>query len=228
MRRTKAQAQETRESLLRAALDTFALRGVTRTSLHEIARAAGVTRGAFYWHFKNKEDLFDALFQHIFDDVCQPLDEDIRTGAPDMLETLRHALVKLYERQLHNDLHRKFSRILHLQCEHTEDNAAILAVMDRYLQVWRSQVSAALTLCVQQGTLPADLDIAAATLHLKSQLFGLTHLWLLQPEVIDLSQAAPRTVDAVLHTLQHAPSLRTRAQGHAGQVPRAQRILHPG
>ena len=48
MRRTKEDAQQTRESLLDAAECLFAERGVSRTSLQDIAKAAGVTRGAVY------------------------------------------------------------------------------------------------------------------------------------------------------------------------------------
>ena len=39
----------------------FRERGVTRTSLAEVATAAGMTRGAVYWHFKDKADLFRAM-----------------------------------------------------------------------------------------------------------------------------------------------------------------------
>ena len=62
MRKTKEEAQQTRSNLLNAALNVFYERGVAQASLDEIAKAAGVTRGALYWHFKNKEDLFEALF----------------------------------------------------------------------------------------------------------------------------------------------------------------------
>ena len=69
MRRTKTEALKTKEYLMLAALDTFYQKGIARTSLNEISQAAGVTRGALYWHFKNKEDLFDTLFQRICDDI---------------------------------------------------------------------------------------------------------------------------------------------------------------
>nr|ADO32809.1 truncated multiple transferable resistance repressor [Neisseria gonorrhoeae] len=62
MRKTKTEALKTKEHLMLAALETFYRKGIARTSLNEIAQTAGVTRGALYWHFKNKEDLFDALF----------------------------------------------------------------------------------------------------------------------------------------------------------------------
>ena len=58
MRKTKEEAQQTRSNLLNAALNVFYERGVSKASLDEIAKTAGVTRGALYWHFKNKEDLF--------------------------------------------------------------------------------------------------------------------------------------------------------------------------
>ena len=60
-RKTKLEALETRERLLDAGETVFRHRGVTRTSLAEIAAAAGVTRGAVYWHFKDKAALFHAM-----------------------------------------------------------------------------------------------------------------------------------------------------------------------
>ena len=62
MRKTKLEAEKTRQHLLDAALEVFWRKGVTSASLQEIAEEAGVTRGALYWHFANKEALFEALF----------------------------------------------------------------------------------------------------------------------------------------------------------------------
>lgn len=61
-RKTKEQAQETRLQILEAAVVEFSARGVSATSLTDIANAAGVTRGAIYWHFKNKVDLFNEVW----------------------------------------------------------------------------------------------------------------------------------------------------------------------
>ena len=64
-RRTKAEAEETRQRILDAAERLFFVDGVSRTSLELIANAAGVTRGAIYWHFKNKVELFEALHERV-------------------------------------------------------------------------------------------------------------------------------------------------------------------
>ena len=72
-RRTKEDALATREALLDAAELVFEQRGVSRTSLSDIAKAAGVTRGAVYWHFKDKADLFNAMMER----VTLPLETDL-------------------------------------------------------------------------------------------------------------------------------------------------------
>ena len=65
VRRTKEEALETRDRILDTAEQVFSERGVARTSLADIADAAGVTRGAIYWHFKNKGDLFSAMLDRV-------------------------------------------------------------------------------------------------------------------------------------------------------------------
>ena len=72
-RRTKADAQTTRNNLLDAAEQLFQSRGVSHTSLNDIATAAGTTRGAIYWHFKDKADLFNAMMER----VTLPLEQSL-------------------------------------------------------------------------------------------------------------------------------------------------------
>jgi TetR/AcrR family acrAB operon transcriptional repressor len=62
MRRTKAEAEETRASIIVAAERVFYEKGVANSTLDEIAAAAGVTRGAIYWHFESKSALFLELY----------------------------------------------------------------------------------------------------------------------------------------------------------------------
>ncbi len=59
--------RQTREHLLAAAAQVFAERGFYGASLDEVAAVAGFTKGAVYSNFKNKEDLFLALFKANFD-----------------------------------------------------------------------------------------------------------------------------------------------------------------
>ena len=65
MRRTKEEAENTRTAILTAAELLFFAKGVSHTSLEQIARHAGVTRGAVYWHFKNKAHLFHEMLNQV-------------------------------------------------------------------------------------------------------------------------------------------------------------------
>ncbi|NDV28041.1 TetR family transcriptional regulator [Desulfovibrio sp. JC010] len=65
-RKTKEEAEKTRQALLASAFKVFNEKGYAKTTLQDIATDAGVTRGAVYWHFKNKTDLFEKLFDYAF------------------------------------------------------------------------------------------------------------------------------------------------------------------
>jgi TetR/AcrR family acrAB operon transcriptional repressor len=73
------QSAATREEIINACLRLFAYRGFHITSIAEIARHAGITKGAIYWHFDNKEALFAAILEKIKYDwqriVRQQVDE---------------------------------------------------------------------------------------------------------------------------------------------------------
>ncbi|SMF57853.1 transcriptional regulator, TetR family [Alteromonadaceae bacterium Bs31] len=63
-RRTKEDTEKTYHALLDAATAIFIEQGVSNTTLNEIAKAAGMTRGAVYWHFENKDAVIKALWEH--------------------------------------------------------------------------------------------------------------------------------------------------------------------
>ena len=96
-RKTKEEARETRAAIQKAALALFATRGISETTLSDVARTAGVTRGAIYWHFENKE----ALLRSLRDETCLPYEQIALAGEkedePDPLGRLRDMLRALIE-----------------------------------------------------------------------------------------------------------------------------------
>ena len=76
-RKTKAEAAETRQQIILAAIDAFYENGVSKTSLDEIARRASVTRGAVYWHFSNKLCIFEALYDELHESLTDSILADL-------------------------------------------------------------------------------------------------------------------------------------------------------
>jgi TetR/AcrR family acrAB operon transcriptional repressor len=63
LKRTKEEAEQTKKNLINIALREMVQTGWESITLEGIAAKAGVTRGAIYWHFNNKEDLLDSLIK---------------------------------------------------------------------------------------------------------------------------------------------------------------------
>ncbi len=125
-RRTKQEADETREALLDAAERVFLERGVARASLDEVARAAGCTRGAVHWHFGDKLGLFLALDERLLlyqDEACQMLDSDEAcTSLTQMFQWIGDAMERL-----ENDPHRRrLLTVMLLRCEYVQEMAPAL------------------------------------------------------------------------------------------------------
>lgn len=125
-RRTKAEAEKTRLALLDAAELIFYKKGVSNTSLQEIAEAAGVTRGAVYWHFKDKIEILEAMFHRVIFPQEQILEQltsvNPKTLLADFCVSCKDAMKKITQ-----DSHdRRVLTILMLRCEYTDEMALIL------------------------------------------------------------------------------------------------------
>jgi AcrR family transcriptional regulator len=79
----------TQAKLLAAARTLFAQRGYAGVGTEEIVRAAGVTRGALYHQFKDKEQLFEAVFEHVEAETTQRIAAEALSGATDPVQALR-------------------------------------------------------------------------------------------------------------------------------------------
>ena len=117
MRRTKKEALQTTESLLDAALDVFLDKGYSATTLQDIAEHAGVTRGALYWHFKGKEDVYRGLFERV-----HQMDMDLFDEVNDLdlipFEKLRALVRSLIENVYLNRQYEKYVELSIMRIEY--------------------------------------------------------------------------------------------------------------
>ena len=65
------QDKETRSKLLQSAREEFMEKGYMKASLRNICRNAGVTTGALYFFFKDKEDLYESLIKETVNGIYQ-------------------------------------------------------------------------------------------------------------------------------------------------------------
>lgn len=191
-RRTKEEAQETRSHLLDTAARVFREKGVSRTSLAEIAQQAGVTRGAIYWHFENKAALFTALC----DRATLPLEALLANMAdpdqPDPLGLLRRANAQALAMVEQDADCRQVFEILTLKCEYVDELAPSVQRRQECRQGVREVFRQVLENARRRGQVRADLDCGLAASALLAYIDGLIHDWSLEPGAYSLAaQAEP-------------------------------------
>ncbi len=110
MRRTKRDAHETYRMILEAAFDAFSEKPYSQVSIAEIAERVGMTKGAVYWHFKNKNDLFIKLAEHLHAEnagMFAPHDARI-----DTLDDLKRYYKLFVQNPRSQEMHVKVRRII--------------------------------------------------------------------------------------------------------------------
>lgn len=189
-RKTKAEAEVTREQIIDAAEQLFFQHGVSRTTLEKIASAAGVTRGAIYWHFENKAALFSAMLERIRLPFQQKLGELDNQPQGDPLVQLRQFLIHALELIVSCERHFRVLSIVFLRCEYIEELNPAVAQQEQLDQTANAVISRALLRAKAAGLLQTHVepDLTAGAIH--AYFVGLIRKCLLQPNSCDLAKAA--------------------------------------
>jgi TetR/AcrR family acrAB operon transcriptional repressor len=207
-RKTKVEALITREQLLDAAERVFREHGVTRTSLAEVAAAAGVTRGAVYWHFKDKADLFEAMCER----ATLPLDALLADAAfapcADPLAALRELSIAVLNTLASDPRAQVVFEVIFHKTELTGELAAVAGERERERCQCLENVERLLQHAVAVGQLPGDTDTELSARFLHACVAGLMREWVLDKTVYDLAERAPAFVDAMMAGLVASPPRR--------------------
>ena len=201
MRRTKEEAAVTRATLLKTALSVFSAKGYAAATLDDVAKAAKVTRGAIYWHFKSKADLYNTLVQEFSARGAAVVQQAVAEGGT-LIEILRRVFVR--------------------QCALIEEDKEARAVMELALfktglepelQPGRKKqleastalvtgLSDAMRQGIAQGMLRNDLDPADMARAFLAFENGAIQMWLVSPKSFSLKASAGSFADILISGLQ--------------------------
>lgn len=199
---------ETRDRILDAAEDVFNECGYSSTTLNEIAEAAGVTRGAIYWHFKNKEDLFQAMCLRIRVPMDALIEGIVEKDAKDPIAQLSRTHETIMLEVINNPHYRKVLNILFHKCEFTRETDQIVIQQKEWHTYSRNIVRTILVNAQKKEQLPADLDIELACNLLGFMFRGLLADWLFMPDSFDLIENARKVNDAVFELMRSSVHLK--------------------
>jgi TetR/AcrR family acrAB operon transcriptional repressor len=201
MRRTKEEAAITREQLLKKALTAFSKKGYAATTLEDIAREAEVTRGAIYWHFGGKAELYNTLVREYADRGNMIMQQAVSEGGT-LLDILRRVFVRQLE-VIENDLEMRELMELYLfktglvpeleegRQQQIEAGAGLIDML-----------AGIMSQGMEQGLLRPDVDpkeMACAYLAFQN---GLINLWLTAPAQFSLKASAETFADILMTGIQ--------------------------
>ncbi|EPN1636521.1 acrEF/envCD operon transcriptional regulator [Cronobacter sakazakii] len=179
---------------------TFAERGVAHTTLTEIAQAAQVTRGAVYWHFASKAELFNEIWQQQL-----PVREIIRPNIPeeawrDPLRLLRETFIAVLQYIASSPRQRALLQVLYRKCEFDEEMMPESEIRER-IGFSRHYIGEILRRGIADKQIAGSLDVDIMLTILHGCLSGILKSWLFQPDACDLFRQAPALVDNILRML---------------------------
>ena len=164
-RKTKEDAEQTREDILHSALDLFCAKGYSKTTIDDIAKNINLTKGAVYWHFRNKVDILEAIIQAIFNSS----QEEALKAVPvvDSLETLKKHFLFHANLIKNKECLRKFLFFVIFQMEWSETiYSKIKKTLDTINEFPLKLVKDTLTFLQKNGDISAEENI-----NIQSEIF---------------------------------------------------------
>lgn len=198
VRRTKQEASATRSLILDTAERVFETHGVAGASLQQIAQAAGLTRGAIYWHFEDKAALFHAMM----DRVHLPLEESLQglreAGAGEPLKHIRAMLVRALREVACNAQTQRVFGIAALKVEYAGEMGSLRERHISGRDACVADVERDLRQARRSGQIGKRTPPRSAAIGLHSLIDGLIHNWVLAPQGFDLVKVGTHALDAYL------------------------------
>jgi TetR/AcrR family acrAB operon transcriptional repressor len=175
-------SNHTRDKILLAALTIFSRRGYSEASMDEIAREAGITKGALYWHFQDKQALYEAVVDLVLKRQMEAISKPLAglSSLEEKVEAVVRATIDFY--RSNQQVVEFYSNMLF--------EGKLLTQMDlkKTMTEMYSSYRRELAGLLRESDLPEGLTPEIAAALLVSCLDGIFIQWALDPEAVDLDR----------------------------------------
>jgi AcrR family transcriptional regulator len=195
-RKTKEDAAETRESILESATKVFIENGFSNTSLEQIAIKAGVTRGAIYWHFKNKMDIFRALHDQLYTPFSETILKDLEVDNPEPLKQLEELCIQLFIDLEDIPQRKRILTIFFLKCDYSGEMQKVLECQNDRKKDSMKLFAKYFDRAREKGHISKDSDSYILTVSLMCYITGIVYEYLRNPKIINLQKDIKKLISS--------------------------------
>lgn len=177
-KRTHEEALQTKKQIMDAAVALFSVKGYEKTTLSDVARAAGVTRGAIYWHFENKGELLIELMQHLAKDkdLVESLLQAAKENEFDPLGCIRKWLYAHGSSSAMQLFVSEMSKIVNSILLGINGEEELYYRMDELVRSRVYYLKEGIKNAIRRRQLPADVDVDFAAEAINLMLLGFTQV----------------------------------------------------
>ena len=200
VKKTKREALQTKRALIDSAIIMFRKKGYSDTTLEDIASNAGLTRGALYWHFKGKAE----IFRYIYEGLTKKLDEIMSRTIDDENATLNS--VADYLKESFNMLKKDFDVMITLELLilKTELSGELKSVAERdkkYVCTQVDKISSLIEKHIKANNINSDLDSREAALSIMVMHRGLALIYITNRHIIPHDESYIRIIDSFVQNI---------------------------
>ena len=189
MRRTKEEAEQTRQALIQAGLEVFSAKGYESAGLEAIARAAGVTRGAVYWHFGGKAGLYTAVIAELTEGANTVAGRAVSEGGS-FAEICERVLIEMLDYLASDPRAQAIARLKLTKTDHIEELAKAEQLQLEEGKALFERLTGFMEIGRQQGALRPDVSPEEAARAFLALQNGIILLWLAGPDLFPLPESA--------------------------------------
>ena len=180
MRKTKEEALKTRSRVLQSAMKVFLAKGYSQTSLTDIAKAAGYTRGAVYWHFEDKSEILETLISKFHDrflNIQAKILPSALNPLQKVIEIININFLELYR----NKEFRDFIELTWFKTE-IDQHAGLLPGKVAITKIFNNTIDLLFNEAAKEGILKEDIDPEIAALTVTSLINGIYRGYFVLPD----------------------------------------------
>ena len=200
MRKTKAEALKTRAAILKSAMKVFLERGYSQASLTDIAKTAGYTRGAVYWHFEDKSEILEVLVSKFHDRFLYKQDE-ILCSSLDPMNKIKEIININFLELYRNKEFRDFIELTWFKTE-IDQHAGLLEGKTAITKIFNDTITQLFKEASQECLIKEEIDPELAALTIISLINGIYRGYFVFSDKLKTEEAGKSLIENYLNLIK--------------------------
>ena len=200
MKKTKEAALITKKQIIEKAVELFIQKGFSKTTLDEIAQQTNVTRGAIYWHFKDKLDIVNELIETQHENLSQLL-SDLFSEDSSAFNKIQKIIEEIVRHFFETKSFQNFIELTWFKIEYTQLSnlkTTKTELTEYFINNFRRTIKEAQSM----GDIKNDISDNDVAITITNMINGMYRLYFMLPDQVNTKEEAMRSFTSYLKLIK--------------------------